>query len=89
MKEFSGRVELFPGNMGWHYVDVPDKLIPKEKSNLKWGLIPAQFCVGDTKWKSSLLPKGGGTYFVPLKVAVRKKEGIELGDKVKIKFWFA
>lgn len=89
MNEFSGQVELFPGNMGWHYVDVPDKLIPKERRNLKWGLIPAQFAVGQTKWKSSLLPKGEGKYFVPLKAGVRKKEDIKLGDIVKIKFWFA
>lgn len=88
MKRFRGTVQRFPGHLGWHYVDVPDELVPSKRRSVKWGLIPCEFQVGDTRWKSSLLPKGGGTYFVALKASVRKREAISLGDTVTVRFQF-
>jgi hypothetical protein len=46
-------------------------------------MIPVSARVGDTDWKTSLFPKDGA-YVVPLKTAVRRAEGIELGDLITI-----
>jgi hypothetical protein len=40
--------------------------------------------LGDTEWTTSLFPKDGA-YLVPLKVAVRRAEGVELGDVVELR----
>lgn len=63
-----------------------------------WGMLPVRVVVvrtdaGDgaaaaqrshgTEWTTSLYPKDGG-YALPLKAAVRRAEGIELGDTVTI-----
>jgi hypothetical protein len=49
-----------------------------------WGGIPAQVCIGDTEVTTSLMPKDGA-YLVPLKVALRRAEGIDDGDDVRVR----
>ena len=39
--------------------------------------------LGSTRWDTSLFPKDG-SYAVPLKTAVRRAEGVELGDVVSL-----
>jgi len=48
-----------------------------------WGCIPVVARIGGTTWETSLFPKDGG-YLVPLKVAVRRAEGIDLDDTVGV-----
>lgn len=48
-----------------------------------WGAIPVEARIGETTWETSLLPKDGG-YVLPLKAAVRRAEGIDLGDDVAV-----
>jgi hypothetical protein len=41
--------------------------------------------IGDTDWDSSLFPdKESGAYFLPIKIAIRKAEGLEIGDSVDV-----
>ncbi len=49
-----------------------------------WGCIPVTAHIGDTTWKTSLFPKED-RYLVPVKVAVRKAERLELGDITKVR----
>ena len=49
-----------------------------------WGMIPVTVRMGDAEWTTSLWPKDGG-YIVPLKAAVRKSEGVEVGDVVDLR----
>ena len=46
-------------------------------------MIPVTAKVGRTEWTTSLFPKGDG-YEVPIKAAVRTREGLELGDVVEV-----
>lgn len=48
-----------------------------------WGVIPAQLRVGATEVTTSLIPRDG-LYLVPLKVALRRAEGIDDGDDVRV-----
>jgi predicted nucleic acid-binding protein len=49
-----------------------------------WGVIPAQVRIGNTEVTTSLIPKDG-VYLVPLKIALRRPEGIDDGDHVRVR----
>jgi len=78
----------YPGMGGWYFVYV-DKKTSEEikekfgKSRRGFGSIPVVVTVVDTSWKTSIFPeKKSGTYLLPLKAQVRKKEGITYGEKL-------
>lgn len=48
-----------------------------------WGCIPAAGRVGSTRFTTALFPRNGG-YLVPIKVAVQRAEGVELGDHIHV-----
>lgn len=48
-----------------------------------WGCVPVIAEIGHTRWKTSLMPHDG-RYLVPLRVAVRRAEGVDLGDYVHV-----
>jgi len=48
-----------------------------------WGAIPVLGCIGATQWETSLLPKNGG-YVLPVKIAVRTREQVDVGDSVMV-----
>ena len=50
-----------------------------------WGMIPVTCTVGATGFTTSLWPRKG-TYWLPLKDAVRDAEDIRLGDTVDVAF---
>lgn len=81
-----GQVRIFPGPGGWHYVSVPKKYSTLFADSADRGLVPITVSLGETTWDTSLLPMGDGTHFIALKAAVRKKESIELGDRVSLSF---
>ncbi|MET0705192.1 MAG: DUF1905 domain-containing protein [Mycobacterium sp.] len=49
-----------------------------------WGVIPARVRIGDTEVTTSLIPKDG-VYLVPLKLALRRPEGIDDGASVRVR----
>lgn len=50
-----------------------------------WGSFPVTVTIGKTSWKTSIFPdKKSGTYLLPVKADVRKKEKIEDGDTVHL-----
>ncbi len=86
--EFSGDVFEWRGPSPFHFVRVPDDIaaeitILAPTLTYGWGVIPAEVTVGATTVTTSLFPKDGG-YLVPLKDALRKPEGINLGDVVDL-----
>ncbi len=53
------------------------------KKQRGWGSLPVVVTLGKTSWKTSIFPdKKSGTYLLPLKAEIRKKEEIFSGDKV-------
>jgi hypothetical protein len=86
--EFSGPVWYWRGPAPYHFVTVP----AEESAELEaaaafvtygWGMIPVDVRIGGTRWRTSLWPKDGG-YVVPLKVMVRRAEGIDVDDTVTV-----
>jgi len=48
-----------------------------------WGCVPVSARIGTTDFTTSLFPRDE-TYLLPVKTAVRKAEGIGLGDRVSV-----
>ena len=87
--EFSGEIIEWRGPAPFHFVEVPDEqsgAIEDVKSAVTygWGAIPVTATVGRTTFTTSLFPKGD-LYLVPMKVAVRRAEQLDLGDVVSIR----
>lgn len=81
-----GRVELFPQEGGWYYVAVPKKYTEMYAEFADRGLIPITATLGDTEWKTSLMPKGDGTHFIALNARVRKAANLDVGNRVRVSF---
>ena len=84
---FTGIAQKFPGFGGWVYVAVPKKYTKElQKQRRAWGMYPITAYAGKTSWKTKLMMKKGGDFFVALKAAILNKEKINVGDKVIIFF---
>ena len=91
--EFSGDVWHWRGPAPHHFVWVPEE--DEERIDdvaaavtYGWGMIPVTVHLGRQTWETSLWPKDGG-YIVPLKAAVRRAEGVEVGDTVTLRLGIA
>ncbi|QWF24419.1 DUF1905 domain-containing protein [Nocardioides sp. LMS-CY] len=86
--EFSGDVWFWRGPAPHHFVWVPEDDAAQLDDvaaavTYGWGMIPVTVRLGGSTWTTSLWPKDGG-YIVPLKAAVRRQEGVAIGDRVAI-----
>jgi hypothetical protein len=87
--EFDGEIIHWRGPSPFHFVEVPDDesaAIDTVKAEVTygWGVIPVAARIGRTEFTTSLFPKGD-RYLVPVKDAVRKAEGLGLGDEVTVR----
>ena len=86
--EFSGPVFTWRGPAPHHFVAVPEAESAalddaRAAVTYGWGMVPVTVRLGATTWTTSLWPKDGG-YVLPLKVAVRRAESVEVGDVVSV-----
>ncbi len=88
---FKGKIWLYPGeSANWHFCTVPKKQSSELKELYKgltkgWGSLPVEVTIGKTTWNTSIFPDSkSGTYILPLKAQIRKKEGLYEGDACTI-----
>ena len=85
------KVLLYPGMSGWHFVSIDKKTSDKirktqiGKKRIGWGSIPTNITIGKTTWKTSIFPSRDGTYLLPLRAEIRKKEAVYEGDTIHFK----
>ncbi len=88
--KFRSKVWVWPGQGGWHFVSLPNKLAVEIKTGFNamtrgWGSLPVKVEVGTSQWQTSIFPDSKtGTYVLPLKADVRKKEKIKEGSNIKL-----
>jgi hypothetical protein len=87
--EFSGEIWSWRGPSPYHFVTVPDDGCAELEDvaalvSYGWGMVPVRARIGATTWTTSLYPKDGG-YVVPVKDAVRRAEGLEVGDRPTVR----
>lgn len=88
--KFTAEIWVYPGNGGWYFVSLPPELSKEIRDNLKseeegWGRMKAKAKIGNTEWDTSIwFDTKMGTYILPLKAEIRKKERLETGKEVEI-----
>jgi len=40
--------------------------------------------LGSSRWQTSIFPESDGTYVLAVKAEIRRREGVELGDTVRV-----
>ncbi|MBS1718291.1 MAG: DUF1905 domain-containing protein [Armatimonadetes bacterium] len=87
--EFTAEAIYWRGPAPFVYVPVPTDLSQEIKSvsclvTYGWGCIPVRVRIGNTEFKTSLFPTDG-VYLVPVKAAVQKAEGVNVGEVAKVR----
>lgn len=87
---FTAKVWKYEGHAGWHFITLP-KTVGKKMSaeygpkKRGWGSIPVTAQLGMCRWQTSIFPDSkSGTYIMGLKAEVRKKEHVQLGNRIRI-----
>ena len=86
--DFSAEVWIWPGEAAWHFISLPQGMSEEIKNMYQglargWGSLPVQVIIGNTAWQTSVFPDSKSRcYILPIKVAVRKAEGIMAGQNV-------
>jgi hypothetical protein len=86
--EFEAEVFEWRGPAPFYFTATPSEITMeieqfKRELTYGWGVIPASVTIGDTKVTTSLIPKNG-SFYIPLKDAIRRPNGIQLGDVIEI-----
>ena len=86
--EFSGEVVEWRGPAPYFFIPLPEdeaELIDEVKPEIAyWGVVPVIVRIGGTEFTTAMFPREG-TWFLPVKDAVRSAEGIGLGDLVEVR----
>jgi hypothetical protein len=88
--KFTARIWLYPGLAGWHFITVPKSISEDITHNFAdkkrgWGSLPVMVSIGKTSWRTSIFPDTKiGSYLLPLKADVRKREKIHADDTIEL-----
>lgn len=87
---FSATIWKYTGNAGWFFVSLPKSLSAEIRKTFSheeegWGRLKATAQIGKSEWQTAIwFDTKLDTYLLPVKAEVRKKEKIELNDKVDV-----
>lgn len=89
---FTSEIIEWRGPAPFYFIPTPAKFAPEIKAiaaekSYGWGVVHAIVTINHESFKTALFPKQG-SYLIPLKLAIRKPLGLELGDKVKVNLDF-
>ena len=86
--DFAGEVVEWRGPAPYLFVVLPPDaadLVDEVKADVVyWGVVPVRARIGGTAFTTSMFPRED-TWFLPVKDAVRRAEGIELDDMVEVR----
>jgi hypothetical protein len=86
--EISGTVIEWRGPAPFYFLPTPMEVteeieIYKRELTYGWGVIPAKVTIGTTTVTTSLIPRDG-SFYIPLKDAVRRPNEISVGDLISL-----
>ncbi len=86
----TAKIWIYPSETAaWHFVTLPKNeggLIKETFAPLRrgFGSLPVTVTIGKTTWNASIFPDShSGSYLLPLKASVRKKEELLAGDSIR------
>ncbi len=88
--KFKAQVWRWPGDFGWHFVNLPKDLAKKVKkvgTPYGAGFLKVKVTLGQSTWVTALFPdKKSDSYIMSVKKQIRLKEGIWEDDTVDVSF---
>lgn len=85
--EFEGEVIEWRGPSPYFFVLIPpdesDDVREAGRDLVYWGQVPVEARIGETEFRSATFPYGEQCV-LPLRVAIRRAEQIEVGDVVQV-----
>ena len=84
--EFSAPVWKHSATGGWYFVSLPIESSEEIRQNMKWqeegwGRMNTKAKIRETLWDTAIwYDTKLGTYILPIKAVIRKKEKIEIGN---------
>ncbi len=82
---FRTKLWRYSGKAAWFFMTIPKSRTQKIKKvgrdiSKAWGSIPVNVKIGKSDWKTSVFPDSKlGSYLLPVKAEIRKKEGLIAG----------
>ncbi|MEY4944729.1 MAG: hypothetical protein RL384_673 [Actinomycetota bacterium] len=86
--EITGTVIEWRGPAPFYFLPTPIEVteeieLYKRELTYGWGVIPAKVTIGQTTVSTSLIPRNG-SFYIPLKDAVRKPNQIAVSDEITL-----
>ncbi|MEO6728843.1 MAG: DUF1905 domain-containing protein [Candidatus Dojkabacteria bacterium] len=87
---FTSQLWLYPGKAAWVFIILPMAIAQEisflfEEKKRGWGSIKISATIGETTWDTSIFPdKRTGSYFLPVKQAVRKSEALREKEDIEV-----
>jgi uncharacterized protein DUF1905 len=88
---FTAELWLHSGKGGWTFITLPKdsadqiRFYTGTRKGRAWGMIKVKARIGSSEWSTTIWPdKASGSFLLPVKVAVRKKENIAAGDDAEV-----
>lgn len=87
--DFEAPLWLYSGKGAWHFITLPTDIASAVRlfsgPRRGFGQLPVSARIGGTVFKSSIFPDAkSGSYLLPVKADVRKREKIAAGDPVRV-----
>jgi hypothetical protein len=90
MISLTGPLRMWTGGEGSsHFLSVPAELSDEIRAHSLmirrgFGSVRIEATVADVTWRTSVFPSRGGGYFLPVKIEILRKTGIQAGDEVTV-----
>jgi Domain of unknown function (DUF1905) len=86
---FIGKLWKYPGKAAWFFITLPADVGAQIKfftgKAKGFGSVRVKARIGNSTWKTSVFPDSkSGSYFLPVKAAVRSAERISAGDDLEV-----
>lgn len=87
---FEAELWLWSGPATWVFLTVPEALADEVRiaallAPRGWGSVRVEAESGGVRWRTSVFPdRNSGSYFLPVKAAVRKQLGVAAGDRLTV-----
>ncbi len=91
--QFTAQIWRYEGAGGWYFISLPPELSAEIRSLLRseeegWGRLKATAAIGQSEWKTAIwFDSKRGTYLLPLKSEVRKRENLREGQSPDVILW--
>ncbi len=86
---FTANLWVYPSKAAWYFVTLPNDIADEIKDiplpRRGFGSLKVSVDVGVSTWETSIFPDSkSGSYLLPIKKAIRAKNGLHEGDSVAV-----